>query len=105
MADEKTKQIIKHNIAFLARFRVESKKVVAPFQIVPHPQNRGGDPVKSLRTQKIIYDIMKDGYDPIDANSNGVLVEKKARGGGGQQQSHPRLLCEEDHGRSGHGPA
>ena len=85
MADDTTK-IIKRSIAYRARFRVESKKVVAPFQIVPHPQNRGGDPVKSLRTKQIIYDIMKDGYDPIDANSNGVLVEEKFLVAGGSKR-------------------
>ena len=82
MADEKTTQIIKRSIAYRARFRVESKRVVSPLQIVPHPQNRGGDPVKSLRTQQIISDIMRDGYDPIDANSNGVLVEVKPAAAG-----------------------
>ena len=86
MADDHTRQIIKRSIAYRARFRVESKKVVAPFQIVPHPQNRGGDPVKSLRTQQIIHDIMKDGYDPIDANSNGVLVEEKPVVAGGSER-------------------
>ena len=85
MADDNNK-IIKRSIAYRARFRVESKKVVAPFQIVPHPQNRGGDPVKSLRTQQIIYDILKDGYDPIDANSNGVLVEEKPAVAGGSHK-------------------
>ena len=91
MADEKTKQIIKQSIAYRARFRVESKKSVVPFQVVPHPQNRGGDPVKSLRTQQIIYDIMRDGYDPVDANSNAVLVEVKpaaAGGSSGVMQTH-----------------
>ena len=86
MADDHTRQIIKRSIAYRARFRVESKKVVAPFQIVPHPQNRGGDPVKSLRTQQIMYDILKDGYDPIDANSNGVLVEEKPAVAGGSER-------------------
>ena len=94
MADEKSRQIIKKSIAFRARFRVESKKVVTPFQVVPHPSNRGGDPVKSLRTQQIIYDIMKDGYDPVDANSNGVLVEEKPAAAGGNGNTYQVVFAE-----------
>ena len=87
MADEQSRQIIKQSIAFRARFRVESKKVVVPFQIVPHPRNRGGDAVKSLRTRQLIYDIKIDGYDPFDANSNGVLVEEKPVVAGGSNRA------------------
>eukprot|EP00959_Pyramimonas_sp_CCMP1952_P041230 862443-Pyramimonas_sp.AAC.1 len=74
---ESNADVIKQPIAFRARFRFESKKVVPPFEVVPHPVNRGGDPVNLLRTQELIRSIFKDGYDPIEANSNGALVEIK----------------------------
>ena len=44
--------------------------------VVPHPKNRGGDPVKSLRTMQLTA-IIVEGYDPIEANSNAVAVEDK----------------------------
>ena len=80
---EANTQVIKQSLAFRARFRVESKRAVTPFQVVPHPDNRGGDPVKSLRTQQLISDILRSGYDPTEANSNGVLVEEKPAAAGG----------------------
>ena len=44
---------------------------------VPHPRNRSGDPVKSLRTMQLNGTVAKEGYDPVEANSNGVAVEQK----------------------------
>ena len=42
---------------------------------MPHPKNRGGDGVKSLRTKQLTSSIAHDGCDPIEANSNAVAVE------------------------------
>ena len=44
--------------------------------MVPHPRNRSGDPVKSFRTMQLDGTVAKEGYDPVEANSNGVAVEK-----------------------------
>ena len=44
--------------------------------VVPHPKNRGGDAVKSLRTMQLTASIA-EGYDTIEANSNAVAVEDK----------------------------
>ena len=44
--------------------------------VVPHPKNRGGDPVKSLRTMQLSANIA-EGYDSIEANSNAAAVEDK----------------------------
>ena len=87
-----TTQLIKKSIAFRARYRVESRKLVAPFQVVPHTANRGGDPVKSLRTRQLVCDILRDGYDPIEANTNGVLVEVKPAAAGGERPELSRVL-------------
>ena len=45
--------------------------------VVPHPRNRSGDPVKSLRTMQLNGTVAKEGYDPVEANSSGVAVEQK----------------------------
>ena len=83
---ESSASVIKRALAYRAKYRVESKKVVPPFEVVPHPVNRGGDPVNSIRTQELIRAIFKDGYDPIEANSNGVLVQGKPAVAGGERQ-------------------
>ena len=59
--------------------------MVSPLSVVPHPKNRGGDPAKSLRTMQLNGTVTKEGYDPVEANSNGVAVEQKpaVAGGGG----------------------
>ena len=83
MTDRAT-QIIKQSIAFRAKYRVEeSKKTMSPLLIVPHPKNRGGDPVKSLRTTQLNGTITVEGYDPIEANGNGVAVQDKPAVAGG----------------------
>ena len=64
---------------FRAKYRTDSKKVISPLSVVPHPNNRGGDPVKSLRTMQLNGTVAVEGYDPIEANGNGVAVEQKFR--------------------------
>ena len=86
MAD-RTTQIIKQSICFRAKYRVEEKKVLSPLLVVPHPKNRGGDPVKSLRTMQLNSSVAKEGYDPIEAASNGVVVEEKPAGAGGRGEA------------------
>ena len=46
-----------------------------PSLAVPHFMNRGGDPVKSIRTIQLSGEIARDGFDPIEANANAVAVE------------------------------
>ena len=48
-----------------------------PLLVVPHPKNRGGGPVKSLRTKQLHGTVAVNGYDPIEANVNAVAVEDK----------------------------
>ena len=83
MAADST-QIIKQSICFRAKYRVDEKIVISPLSVVPHPKNRGGDPVKSLRTMQLNGTLTVEGYDPIEANSNGVVVEAKPAVAGGE---------------------
>ena len=82
-----TTQIIKQSICFRAKYRVDPKKVISPLSVVPHPKNRGGDPVKSLRTMQLNGTLVVEGYDPIEANSNGVAAEQKPAVAGGSGTS------------------
>ena len=71
-------QIIKRSICFRAKYRVrEKKRKILPWLVVPHPKNRGGDPIKSIRTKQLTGTIAVDGYDPVEANSNGVVLQEK----------------------------
>jgi hypothetical protein len=72
-------QIIKQAIALRAKYRLgqgdtPQYKTYAPALVVPHPTNRGGDPVKSLRTMQLSGIIAKDGCDTTEACSNAVAV-------------------------------
>ena len=71
-------QLIKQSLAFRAKYTVDAPKakVISPLLVVPHPQNRSGDAVKSLRTKQLIGTLVTEGYDTIEANSNGVVVEQ-----------------------------
>ena len=72
-------QIIKRSIAYRAKYRVGKKtKRILPWLVVPHPKNRGGEPIKSIRTKELTGTIAEDGYDEVEANSNGVVVQEKA---------------------------
>ena len=82
MTDRAT-QKIKQSIAFRAKYRVDESKTMSPLLIVPHPKNRGGDPVKSLITMHLNATIAVEGYDTIEANSNGVAVQEKPAVAGG----------------------
>jgi len=77
-------QKIKQSICFRAKYRVDPKKVMSPLLVVPHPKNRGGDPVKSLRTMQLNATVAVEGYDPIEANCNAVAVEDKPAVAGGE---------------------
>ena len=73
-------QVIKKSIAFRAKYRAKqgegpTLQRYSPALAVPHPKNRGGDGVKSLRTKQLTSSIARDGCDPIEGNSNAVAVE------------------------------
>ena len=76
-------QQIKLSICFRAKYRVGPKKVIVPLLVVPHPKNRGGDPIKSLRTKQLNASVSREGYDPMEANCNAVAVEDEPAVAGG----------------------
>ena len=59
--DNNITQKIKQSICFRAKYRVDPKRVMSPLLVVPHPKNRGGDTVKSLRTMQLVATVVVDG--------------------------------------------
>ena len=75
-------QIIKRSIALRAKYRAglaetPTYKIFAPLLVVPHPRNRGGVPVTSLRTKELMGTIVKEACDLVEANSSAVAVEEQ----------------------------
>ena len=75
-------QMIKKSIIFRAKYRLEQGPgptycVLSPQIVVPHPRNRGGDFVKSLRTKELTGTVLVDGCDPLEACSNAVAVQEQ----------------------------
>ena len=75
-------QMIKKSIAWRAKYRLEqgpglTYRVLSPQIVVPHPRNRGGDLVKSLRTKELTGTVLVDGCDPLEACSNAVAVQEQ----------------------------
>ena len=74
--------MIKRSIIWRAKYRLEqgphpTYRVLSPTMVVPHPRNRGGDAVKSLRTRELSGTILVDGCDPLEACSNAVAVQEQ----------------------------
>ena len=79
-------QLIKLSIALRAKYRLGQgdrpyMAVLEPGQVVPHPGNRSGDPVKSMRTQELTGMVCCDGFDETEANSAAVAVKEKETNG------------------------
>ena len=75
-------QMVKRCIAWRAKYRLDqgpgpTYRVLSPNLVVPHPRNRGGDPVKSLRTKERSGTGLVDGCDPLEACSNAVAVQEQ----------------------------
>ena len=51
--------------------------------MVPHRHNRGGDPIAPTRLRQLSGSIAYDGYDRIEANTNGCVVQQKPVANGG----------------------
>ena len=77
MPTEQT-QLIKRSIQYRAKYRVPGgKKTAIPDMVVPHFKNRGGDPMAPTRLRELGGSISLEGYDGIEANTNGVAVQQK----------------------------
>ena len=79
MSDEgPNSKVIKASLAYRAKYkskRHRPKMVLQSWQIVPHPKNRGGEPIRTLRTKTLAGDIVYNGYDPTEATVDSVVVE------------------------------
>ena len=77
MDSEKT-QLIKQMIQFRAKYRVPGgKRRYCPGRVVPHPSNRGGDPMAPTRLRELGGTLTIVGYDRVEANTNGVVVQQR----------------------------
>ena len=72
------------------KYRLHKKKV-PPMLVGPHPENRGGGTVTSLRTMQLTAAII-DGYDSIEVNANAVAVEDNPRWRGHFQQEFAKIV-------------
>ena len=57
--------------------------MMGPGLAVPHPSNRGGDPVVSLRTKQLAGFVAQVGFDATEVKSCAVAVQDPATRGGG----------------------
>ena len=77
MPTEQT-QIIKKNIQFRVKYRTPGQKIKhGPGLVVPHPNNRGADRMAPTRLRELGGTLALEGYDLIEANTNGVAVQQK----------------------------
>ena len=77
-------QIIKKGLAWRAKYRLNNTegpnyRHFSPGLAVPHPQNRAGDPVRSMRTKQLCDIIAKEGFDEYEAKSSPVAVMSPPR--------------------------
>ena len=94
-ADVQVVQLIKQSICYRAKYRKGQGptpyiRIFSPALAVPHPRNRGGDPVVSMRTRELGIFVAREGNDPMEAASSAVAVEGHAgkTAADGDFQSH-----------------
>ena len=72
------RKVIKESIALRAKYKTKRqapRQNLMCSQIVPHPKNRGGEPIRTSRTKTLAADILAAGYDPTEAIVDSVVVE------------------------------
>ena len=70
--------IIRRAAALWQKYKVRENTVELPVhQIGAHPANRDGQGPSSSRCLELTATILRFGFDTVEANSNGVLVEQK----------------------------
>ena len=101
-------QIIKASCQYRAKFEEQGEVCKPPHAIVPHPNNRGGDDIKPLRTKGLTAALANDGGDIVEANNNAVCVQvppdeascelvRKAKGEPYFQKSfESRIVCDQE---------
>ena len=68
-------QIMKKSCVLRAKYVIGEEVYISPLRIVPHPLNRGGDPVKVLRCRSLTASIANHGCDVQEAEQNAVSIE------------------------------
>ena len=77
MPTEQT-QIIKRSIQYRVKYRDPApRKKHGPGLVVPHKNNRGSDRMAPTRLRELGGTLTFEGYDLIEANTNGVAVQQK----------------------------
>ena len=71
--------LIKQALCFRAKYRFGQGPQpyylkLHPMSVVPHPRNRSGEPVKSLRTRELSGTIAKDGAEADEANLAAICI-------------------------------
>ena len=106
MSSDQT-QLVERMMQIRAKYRVSNGKIKYRTELVAvHPTNRGGEPMAPTRIRELVGTITSDGYDGIDANTNGVLVQEKPVSSGGtnkffQIEYSKRIAADRDVAESG----
>ena len=72
---EECTTIIKASLQYHAKYLVASATLYNPKLVVPHPKNRAGVRVTSMRTRQISGTIVGDGFDVVMARHTAVAVQ------------------------------
>lgn len=67
--------LVKMAYCYRAKYRIAGLKRIAPAFMGVHPSNRNGEPVSGERCADLISQILKMGFDPNEADNNGVCVQ------------------------------
>ena len=69
--------LIQQALVFRAKYRINDRSIrVSPAHIGFHPSNRNGQPPSGERCVALLLEILTSGFDPAEADCNGVLVQK-----------------------------
>jgi len=70
--------LIQQALVYRAKYRINDKSIrVSPAHIGFHPYNRNGQPPSCERCVNLLSEILVSGFDPAEADCNGVLVQEK----------------------------
>ena len=89
--------IIKASVQLRAKFEEQQKLYIPPHAIVPHPDNRGGDDIKPLRTKGLTATLANGGVDHIEGNNTAVCVRGERKGEPDFRKSfETSILCDKE---------
>jgi hypothetical protein len=69
--------LIQQALIFRGKYRINDRSIrVSPAHIGFHPSNRNGQPPSGERCVALLSEILTSGFDPAEADCNGVLVQE-----------------------------